>query len=104
MTYSEHQTGKSLVTILAREGLQGHTRGKAAAKLDRAKLLAANELAAYSGYASTRKVKTPLKTSSVLQHDRLATVVYIYAEQYTSHVHQIQLNRWMRTSNRIGQR
>jgi hypothetical protein len=31
-------------------------------KLLRAKLFAARELAAYTGYASTRKVKMPLKT------------------------------------------
>lgn len=36
------------------------------AKLLRAKLLAANALAAYNGYASTKNVKTPLKTSRVL--------------------------------------
>ena len=36
------------------------------AKLLLAKLLAANALAAYNGYASTRNVKTPLKTSRVL--------------------------------------
>ena len=33
--------------------------GNAAAKADRAKLLAARALAAYSGYDSTRKVKMP---------------------------------------------
>lgn len=44
-------------------------------KLLLAKLFAASELAAYSGYASTRKVKMPLKTKSVLQvPKRLATV------------------------------
>ena len=37
-------------------------RGNAAAKLDRAKLFAPKALAAYRGYASTRKVKTPEKT------------------------------------------
>jgi len=36
-------------------------------KLLLAKLFAANELAAYRGYASTRKVKMPLKTRRVLQ-------------------------------------
>lgn len=36
-------------------------------KLLRAKLLAASELAAYTGYASTRKVKMPLKTRTVLR-------------------------------------
>lgn len=36
-------------------------------KLLRAKLLAAKELAAYTGYASTRKVKIPLKTRIVLR-------------------------------------
>jgi hypothetical protein len=35
-------------------------------KLDRAKLLAAKEDAAYNGYASTRKVKIPEKTSKTL--------------------------------------
>jgi hypothetical protein len=34
-------------------------RGKIPPKLDRAKLLAANALAANSGYASTRNVKMP---------------------------------------------
>jgi hypothetical protein len=43
-------------------------------KLLLAKLFAASELAAYSGYASTRKVKMPLKTKRVLQvPKRLAT-------------------------------
>ncbi len=40
--------------------------GKAAAKLLRAKLFAASAEAAYSGYASTRNVKTPAKTSNML--------------------------------------
>ena len=37
-----------------------------AAKLERANEFAARALAAYNGYASTRKVKTPEKTSSML--------------------------------------
>ena len=41
-------------------------RGNAAAKLLLAKLFAARALAAYKGYASTRKVNTPEKTNSVL--------------------------------------
>ena len=41
--------------------------GNAAAKLLLAKLFAARALAAYSGYASTRKVKTPEKISTTLQ-------------------------------------
>ena len=39
---------------------------KLTAKLDLAKLLAANALAAYRGYASTKNVKTPEKTRSIL--------------------------------------
>jgi hypothetical protein len=38
----------------------------APAKLLRAKLFAANALAAYNGYASTRNVKIPLNTRTVL--------------------------------------
>jgi hypothetical protein len=41
--------------------------GNAAAKLLLAKEFAAKELAAYKGYASTRKVKMPLKTRSILR-------------------------------------
>lgn len=37
------------------------------AKLLRAKLFAANALAAYNGYASTKNVKMPLKTRTVLK-------------------------------------
>lgn len=40
--------------------------GKTAPKLDRIKLLAAKALAAYMGYASTRKVKIPEYTKIVL--------------------------------------
>lgn len=39
--------------------------GNAAAKLERANEFAARALAAYSGYASTRKVNTPEKTRSM---------------------------------------
>lgn len=41
-------------------------RGKAPANMQRAKLLAARALAAYPGYASTRKVQTPEKTKNML--------------------------------------
>ena len=47
--------------------LAGPNRGKAAAKLLLAKLFAASALAAYSGYASTRNVKTPEKIRIILK-------------------------------------
>jgi hypothetical protein len=42
--------------------------GKAAAKYDLANEFAARALAAYTGYASTRKVKTPEYTQITLSH------------------------------------
>lgn len=53
-----------------------------------AKLFAAKELAAYIGYASTKKVKMPLKQRIFLQHSkRLATWEYIgqTAHAYIAH-------------------
>lgn len=51
-------------------------RGKIPAKLDRAKLLAASALAAYKGYASTKKVKMPEYTRTVLHRSVLFSFSY----------------------------
>lgn len=47
-------------------GAEASKGSDAPAKQLRAKLFAANALAAYKGYASTRNVKIPLKTRTVL--------------------------------------
>jgi hypothetical protein len=51
------------------------------AKLLRAKLFAANALAAYNGYASTKNVNIPLKTRTVLltvSHVRIHVMGFLY--------------------------
>jgi len=51
------------------------------AKLLRAKLFAANALAAYNGYASTKNVNIPLKTRTVLltfSHVRIHVTGLLY--------------------------
>ncbi len=57
--------------------------GVPAAKLERAKEFAARALAAYNGYASTRKVKTPEKTRSILkkQESMVGSCVEAYIEK-----------------------
>jgi len=55
-------------------------------KLLLAKELAANEEAAYSGYASTRKVKMPLNTRRVLLFQSVSYSVLLRVENMLHHV------------------
>lgn len=48
------------------------------AKLERAKLLAANAHAAYMGYDSTKNVKTPENTSTVLISPTVSRMMHFY--------------------------
>ena len=68
IVHCEHPLARNMASFTAhsRASLWMPNSGNAAAKLLLAKLFAASAEAAYSGYASTRKVKMPENTSKIL--------------------------------------